>query len=228
MTTTAPLPTPHTKRLPAKNNSISISSAFHRLRVGHGSCWDWNGPPPLPVSPRTHTHTHIHTPYRTQVLPLLPDDVPVADVLPWLEAALRFSQEARRGLAVRKQLRRCENLSAMEEAVRVRQQRVLVTGERACSICHKRLGGSVVVSYPGGLLAHYLCHKRHTGVSGGGAGAGGGGGEGAGSLTGSVSDFGGAAGAAAGAAASVVELQHSATGVRGISPAISSEALAAW
>ncbi|KXZ52313.1 hypothetical protein GPECTOR_10g945 [Gonium pectorale] len=102
-----------------------------------------------------------------QVLKLLPDGVAVADVLPWLEGSLRYRLEVRRNLAVIHQLRRSENLAALEEAIRMRQQRVVVTAERACSLCHKRIGGAVSVSYPGGLLAHYLCHRRHTGTGSG-------------------------------------------------------------
>jgi hypothetical protein len=108
----------------------------------------------------------MHTPRPTptlQVLALLPDGVPLGDVMPWLEGALRYAVETRRHVAVIKQLRRGENLAAREEAARMRSQRVLVSVERACSLCHKRLGGAAFVSYPGGALAHYLCHKRHAG-----------------------------------------------------------------
>ena len=37
---------------------------------------------------------------------------------------------------------------------------VVVTYERACSICHKRIGSSAFVAYPQGTLAHYSCFKR--------------------------------------------------------------------
>ena len=35
-----------------------------------------------------------------------------------------------------------------------------MTYERACSICHKRIGSSAFVAYPQGTLAHYSCYKR--------------------------------------------------------------------
>lgn len=73
--------------------------------------------------------------------------------------------DACRRLAVLKQLRRSENLAAREEAAIVTSQRVMVSAERACSLCHKRIGGAAFVSYPGGPLAHYSCHKRHAGDS---------------------------------------------------------------
>ncbi|GLI62985.1 hypothetical protein VaNZ11_005842 [Volvox africanus] len=148
------------------------------------------------------------------VLNMLPDGVAVADVLPWLEGALRYTIEARRNLAVVRQLHRSENLTALEDAVRMRQQRISVTSERACSLCHKRLGSAAFVSYPGGLLAHYSCHMRHTGgygsavmapASGGGAGA-------AAAALLSVGGLGGSGGGQVGA--HVVELQHG--GVRGL------------
>ncbi len=37
---------------------------------------------------------------------------------------------------------------------------VVVTYERACSLCHKRIGTSAFVAYPNGALAHYSCYKR--------------------------------------------------------------------
>ena len=35
--------------------------------------------------------------------------------------------------------------------------------ERACNICHKRIGNAVIVAYPDNTLAHYSCYKRHEG-----------------------------------------------------------------
>lgn len=37
-----------------------------------------------------------------------------------------------------------------------------MTFERACSLCHKRIGGSAFVAFPDGALAHYSCHKRNS------------------------------------------------------------------
>lgn len=45
--------------------------------------------------------------------------------------------------------------------MREKQQRVLLTHDRACSLCFKRIGNSVFVAYPDASLAHYLCYKRH-------------------------------------------------------------------
>lgn len=37
---------------------------------------------------------------------------------------------------------------------------VVVSFERACSLCHKRIGSAAFVAYPSGGLAHYSCYKR--------------------------------------------------------------------
>ena len=37
---------------------------------------------------------------------------------------------------------------------------IVVTAERACGICHKRISTSVFVGYPDGSLVHYSCFKR--------------------------------------------------------------------
>jgi len=37
---------------------------------------------------------------------------------------------------------------------------VIASFERACNICHKRIGHAVIVAYPNNTLAHYSCYKR--------------------------------------------------------------------
>ncbi|BDA43540.1 Vam6/Vps39-like protein [Coccomyxa sp. Obi] len=93
-------------------------------------------------------------------LDLLPGEVPLKATLPFLEGALRAAGEKKRNSAVVKSLRRSENLQLREEVMRCRQRNVVVTYERACSLCHKRIGTSAFVAYPHGALAHYSCYKR--------------------------------------------------------------------
>eukprot|EP00798_Chlamydomonas_sp_ICE-L_P023231 gene23231-30454_t len=94
------------------------------------------------------------------VLQLLPDSVCLADVMPFLEGVLRHGIESGRNLAVFKQLRKSENLHLREELSIEKQQRIMHTSERACSLCYKRIGPSVFVVYPNKSLAHYLCHSK--------------------------------------------------------------------
>lgn len=50
----------------------------------------------------------------------------------------------------------------------------MLTPERNCSICYKRVGTAALVAFPSGLLAHYSCFRRASGSSAGGGSAAGG------------------------------------------------------
>jgi hypothetical protein len=102
---------------------------------------------------------------------MLPEDLPLSVASPLLCALLQHATEYARNLSVVRSLRRGEDLAAREEHVRARQRHVTLTSDRACCMCHKRIGGSVLVANPGGTLAHYLCFKRANGERGGGGAA---------------------------------------------------------
>lgn len=44
-----------------------------------------------------------------------------------------------------------------------RNRRVVISDERMCGVCHKRLGGSVVAVMPDNTVVHYGCLNRATG-----------------------------------------------------------------
>lgn len=48
--------------------------------------------------------------------------------------------------------------------VRGRQRGVVVSLDRACCLCHRRMGTSALVVYPNNMLAHYACYKRQAPV----------------------------------------------------------------
>lgn len=98
-----------------------------------------------------------------QVLNVLPEQLPLSDVSSLLASMLVYDTEQKRNLSVVQHLRKAENLMAREELVKVKQRVVTLTFERACCICHKRMGGAVSIAYPNGTLAHYLCYKRSIG-----------------------------------------------------------------
>jgi hypothetical protein len=95
-----------------------------------------------------------------QVLQVLPQQLPLSDVASLLSSMLLHNTEQKRNLSVVHALRRAENLMAREDLVKVKQRAVTLTFDRACCICHKRMGGAVSVAWPNGSLAHYLCYKR--------------------------------------------------------------------
>lgn len=41
-----------------------------------------------------------------------------------------------------------------------RNRRVIISDERVCGVCHKRLGGSVVAALPDNSVVHYGCLNR--------------------------------------------------------------------
>jgi hypothetical protein len=94
------------------------------------------------------------------VLQVLPQQLPLADVASLLSSMLLHNTEQKRNLSVVHALRRAENLMAREDLVKVKQRAVTLTFDRACCMCHKRMGGAVSVAWPNGSLAHYLCYKR--------------------------------------------------------------------
>ncbi|CAI7858869.1 unnamed protein product, partial [Closterium sp. NIES-53] len=96
-----------------------------------------------------------------EALHMLPSDVPLQSVLPYLEAVLRAGSEQRRNSAVVKNLRRSENLQLREELANGRKRHAIITGDRLCAICRKRIGGSVFAVYPGGTLVHFVCFQHH-------------------------------------------------------------------
>ncbi|KAA6422986.1 MAG: vam6 Vps39 isoform X1 [Trebouxia sp. A1-2] len=98
-----------------------------------------------------------------QALPMLPLQMPLRLLLPFLEGAVRLLVEQVRNAAVVRSLRRSDNLQVREDLTKSKQRSVLVTSERACLLCHRRIANTVFVAYPDGPLAHYSCHKKQTG-----------------------------------------------------------------
>eukprot|EP00897_Mesotaenium_endlicherianum_P007921 jgi/Mesen1/7157/ME000037S06517 len=94
-----------------------------------------------------------------EALKLVPPQTDVRSVLAFLEPVMRRSSEARRNAAVVKNLRRAENLQVREELVHCRRRVIRMNGERACAICHKRIGSSVFACYPNGSLCHFVCFQ---------------------------------------------------------------------
>lgn len=103
---------------------------------------------------------------------MLPDDLALEALSPLLCAMLQHGTEGSRNLSVMRNLQRSENLTAREQQVKAKQRWELLTSERACHMCHKRIGGSVLVVYPSGSLAHYLCFKRASEGEGAGSASG--------------------------------------------------------
>ncbi|KAL4436979.1 hypothetical protein ABPG75_004118 [Micractinium tetrahymenae] len=106
-----------------------------------------------------------------RALGLLPGEVALP--LPFLEGALWGAGERRRSAAVARSLRRAEHVGLLGQLADAQQRSILLTPERNCSICYKRVGTAALVAFPSGLLAHYSCWRRASSGTGqqGAAGA---------------------------------------------------------
>ncbi|KAL9656228.1 hypothetical protein ABK040_007843 [Willaertia magna] len=95
-----------------------------------------------------------------KVLKLLPDYVPISDLMKYFEAILRFHTENRRQVQVMKNIARSENLQVQEQAINERKRLVKIKSEKICPVCKKRIGLSAFACYPNGIVTHMVCCKN--------------------------------------------------------------------
>ncbi|KAK9804448.1 hypothetical protein WJX73_002374 [Symbiochloris irregularis] len=88
-----------------------------------------------------------------EVLGVMGPDMPLPVAVPTLERMLRERTHRTRQTSVLKNLHRACHLSAAAERAELKSKRVTVTEERACHLCHARLGTQVFAAYPNGTLA---------------------------------------------------------------------------
>lgn len=69
-------------------------------------------------------------------------------------------------------LRRDADPQPLPSVASVLCSRILLTPERNCSLCFKRVGTAALVTFPSGLLAHYSCYRRTAAASGASGGGG--------------------------------------------------------
>ncbi|KAK9866881.1 hypothetical protein WJX84_002836 [Apatococcus fuscideae] len=77
-----------------------------------------------------------------KALSLLPGEVPLHVVLPFVKSSLRTLGEQKRTLAVVKGLSRAQDLESREKLTVCKKRNVLLSFERACAFCHKRIGNT--------------------------------------------------------------------------------------
>ncbi|KAL1835921.1 hypothetical protein VTJ49DRAFT_5889 [Mycothermus thermophilus] len=121
-------------------------------------------------------------------LTLVPDTLPVADLASYFRGRMRSANSAvnearvvaglRRTALFGSEVRLClgddsGSLGGGGGVGAGRNRRVVISEERVCGVCHKRLGGSVVAVLPEGGVVHYGCLGRVGSLKGGGGGGGG-------------------------------------------------------
>ncbi|ROV92019.1 hypothetical protein VMCG_09562 [Cytospora schulzeri] len=114
-------------------------------------------------------------------LSLIPDTLPVSDLESYFRGRIRAANSAVNESRIIAGLRQTELVTSqallllgdgMPGGQGGRNRRVVISDERVCGVCHKRLGGSVVAALPDGSVVHYGCLNRNEKAmsSGGGIG----------------------------------------------------------
>ena len=91
---------------------------------------------------------------------LLPDNVPLHDVMPFLEAKMQSSAQLKHKLEMHRSLLQSQLDEAEGEIRKFKSRSFVVTEETTCAICHKRISNSVFAVHPDGSAVHYNCLNR--------------------------------------------------------------------
>jgi len=95
----------------------------------------------------------------TQTLELLPQTTEVKDIHIFLMRVLKEKIQQRRSSMVLKSLFYRDHLQVHEQRIYYQSTKCVITEERACRVCHKRIGTSAFAMYPNGVIVHYYCCK---------------------------------------------------------------------
>jgi Vam6/Vps39-like protein vacuolar protein sorting-associated protein 39 len=116
----------------------------------------------------------------SSTLNLIPAALPVAELESYFRGRIRAANSIVNEAKVVAGLRKSEVVSAQASLLLGdgipdgnggRNRRVIVSEERVCGVCHKRLGGSVIAVLPDNGVVHYGCLNRANGRSTGGMGS---------------------------------------------------------
>lgn len=94
-----------------------------------------------------------------QALELVPACTEVKEIRAFLMSVLQEKMQHQRKNLVLKSLLYAEHLQVHEQRVFYQSKKCVITEERACRVCHKRIGTSAFAMYPNGVIVHYYCCK---------------------------------------------------------------------
>ncbi|KAJ7340060.1 Vam6/Vps39-like protein [Desmophyllum pertusum] len=97
-----------------------------------------------------------------KALELLPSSIEVREVYKFLLNVLKDKEKKRKDCQVLKSLLFAEHLQVQEQRMHYQGHKILLTDERACRVCHKKIGNSAFAYYPTGEILHYYCCKNLT------------------------------------------------------------------
>ncbi|CRK20220.1 hypothetical protein BN1708_017788, partial [Verticillium longisporum] len=107
----------------------------------------------------------------TSTMSLIPSTLPVSELESYFRGRIRSANSVVNESRIVAGLRATEYISSQALLLLGdgipggqggRNRRVVITDERLCGVCHKRLGGSVVSVLPDNTVVHYGCLNRAT------------------------------------------------------------------
>lgn len=97
-----------------------------------------------------------------KALELLPSSTEVREVYAFLLSVLEDKEKKRKNCQVLKSLLFAEHLQIQDQRMHYQARKIVLTDERACRVCHKKIGNSAFAYYPTGEILHYYCCKNMT------------------------------------------------------------------
>ncbi|XP_061598896.1 vam6/Vps39-like protein [Cololabis saira] len=101
-------------------------------------------------------HSKLNT---TKAINLLPANTQIQEIRVFLESVLEEKAQRKRGNQVLKSLLQAEFLRVQEERIFHQQIKCVITEEKTCRVCKKKIGNSAFARYPNGVVVHYFCCK---------------------------------------------------------------------
>ncbi|XP_045918194.1 vam6/Vps39-like protein isoform X2 [Micropterus dolomieu] len=101
-------------------------------------------------------HSKLNT---TKAMNLLPANTQIREIRVFLESVLEEKAQRKRCNQVLKSLLQAEFLRVQEERIFHQQVKCVITEEKTCRVCKKKIGNSAFARYPNGVVVHYFCCK---------------------------------------------------------------------
>ncbi|XP_060790314.1 vam6/Vps39-like protein isoform X1 [Neoarius graeffei] len=101
-------------------------------------------------------HNKLNT---TKAINLLPANTQITEIRVFLESVLEEKAQRKRFDQVLKSLLQAEFLRVQEERIFHQQVKCIITDEKTCRVCKKKIGNSAFARYPNGVVVHYFCRE---------------------------------------------------------------------
>lgn len=99
-------------------------------------------------------HSKIST---SQAINLLPANTQIGEIGLFLQNVLEENAQRKRCDQVLKSLLQAQFLRVQEERIFHQQVKCVITEEKTCRVCRKKIGTSAFARYPNGVVVHYFC-----------------------------------------------------------------------